>query len=126
MEFSSTSNGRRLWRPRHNLSSNSVGGVCVKSQLCHAISLPNPNPIYNKVYPLVFHPFISSFPHLKNPAFQKESFCIPKRVLLLTKRSPFAIQNESFYSPKGVLLQNHRIAPIIQSGFCCNLEVLLY
>lgn len=52
-----------------------------------------------------------NFPHLKP---------------LLFKRSPFAIQNESFYSPKGVLLQNHRIAPIIQSGFCCNLEVLLY
>ena len=67
-----------------------------------------------------------NFPHLKTPAFQKESFCLPKGVLLLTKRSPFAIQNESFYSPKGVLLQNHRIAPIIQSGFCCNLEVLLY
>ena len=47
--------------------------------------------IYNKVYPLVFHPFISCFPHLK---------------LLLFKRSPFAFQNESFYSPKGVLLQS--------------------
>ena len=91
MEFSSTSNGRRLWRPRHNLSSNSVGGVCVKSQLCHAISLPNPNPIYNKVYPLVFHPFISCFQYIKP---------------LLFKRSPFAFQNESFYSPKGVLLQS--------------------
>ena len=79
---------------------------------------------------LILYPLSLSFYFLfsppKTPAFQKESFCLPKRVLLLTKRSPFAIQNESFYSPKGVLLQNHRIAPIIQSGFCCNLEVLLY
>ena len=42
--------------------------------------------------------------------FQKESFCLPKRVLLHPKRSPFALQNESFCNPKGVLL---RYAPIL-------------
>ena len=47
--------------------------------------------IYNKVYPLIFYPFIFCFPHLKT---------------LLFKRSPFALQKESFYSPKGVLLQS--------------------
>ena len=41
--------------------------------------------------------------------FQKESFCLPKRVLLHPKRSPFALQNESFCNPKGVLLQNASI-----------------
>ena len=85
---------------------------------CHAISLPNPNSVYmiiptlyiiiltiyiircNSCIPFV-HPL---FPPPKTPAFQKESFCLPKRVLLLTKRSPFALQKESFYNPKGVLL----------------------
>lgn len=38
--------------------------------------------------------------------FQKESFCPPKRVLLHSKRSPFAFQNESFCTSKGVLLQH--------------------
>ena len=38
-------------------------------------------------------------------ALQKESFCTAKRVLLLSKRSPFAHQNESFCKPKGVLLK---------------------
>ena len=37
--------------------------------------------------------------------FQKESFCLPKRVLLHSKRSPFALQNEFFCTSKGVLLQ---------------------
>ena len=40
--------------------------------------------------------------------FQKESFCLPKRVLLHSKRSPFALQNESFCSPKRVLLHTKR------------------
>ena len=34
--------------------------------------------------------------------FKKESFCIPKRVLLQSKMSPFALQNESFCKPKGL------------------------
>ena len=41
--------------------------------------------------------------------FQKESFCLPKRVLLHPKRSPFALQNEPFCNPKGVLLRNASI-----------------
>ena len=36
---------------------------------------------------------------------QKESFYIPNVVLLHSKRSPFAFQNESFCKLKGVLLQ---------------------
>ena len=38
--------------------------------------------------------------------FQNESFCIPKRVLLSCKRSPFGEQNESFWKAKGVLFKN--------------------
>ena len=30
---------------------------------------------------------------------QKESFCLPKRVLLPSKTRPFAFQNESFCKP---------------------------
>ena len=37
--------------------------------------------------------------------FQKESFYLPKGVLLHPKRSPFALQNEPFCNPKGVLLR---------------------
>ena len=37
------------------------------------------------------------------PPFQKESFYLPKRVLLPSKRSPFAPQKEPFCNPKGVL-----------------------
>ena len=36
---------------------------------------------------------------------QKESFCLPNVVLLHSKRSPFAFQNESFCKLKRVLLQ---------------------
>ena len=36
-------------------------------------------------------------------AFKKESFYIPKRVLLHTKRSPFALQNEYIWKAKGLL-----------------------
>ena len=50
--------------------------------------------------------------------FQKESFCLPKRVLLHPKRSPFALQNESFCNPKGVLL---RYTPIF---FAIRLDFL--
>ena len=34
---------------------------------------------------------------------QNESFCIPKRVLLHSKRSPFALQNEYIWKAKGLL-----------------------
>ena len=40
-----------------------------------------------------------------------DSFCTPKRVLLLSKRSPFALQNESFCTPKGVLLFSRHFMP---------------
>ena len=46
----------------------------------------------------------------QNSKFKKESFCIPKRVLLHHKRSPFTLQNESFCTPKGVLLKNPPIS----------------
>lgn len=38
--------------------------------------------------------------------FQKESFWLAKRVLLMSKTSPFGEQNESFWRAKGVLLKN--------------------
>ena len=44
---------------------------------------------------------------LKTIHFSKDSFCIPKGVLLYSKTSPFALQNESFCKPKGVLLKNN-------------------
>ena len=37
--------------------------------------------------------------------FQKDSFCPPKRILLLSKRTPFATQNEPFCNSKGLLLK---------------------
>ena len=46
---------------------------------------------------------VGNIPHLtlniskRSPfAFQNESFCTPKRVLLHAKRSPFAVQKDSF------------------------------
>ncbi len=36
--------------------------------------------------------------------FEKESFWLPKGVVLLTKRSPFTMQKDSFYNAKGALL----------------------
>ena len=51
--------------------------------------------------------------------FQKESFCLPKRVLLHPKRSPFALQNEPFCNPKGVLLRNASIFFAIHLDFLC-------
>ena len=51
--------------------------------------------------------------------FQKESFCLPKRVLLQAKRSPFALQNESFCNPKGVLLRYASIFFAIHLDFLC-------
>ena len=46
-------------------------------------------------------------PDEANPSdFQKESFWLAKRVLLMCKRSPFDEQNESFWRAKGVLLKN--------------------
>lgn len=38
--------------------------------------------------------------NILHSTFQKESFWLPKRVLLLPKRSPFTTQNESFYVGK--------------------------
>ena len=38
--------------------------------------------------------------------FQKDSFCLPKRLLLPSKRTPFALQKDSFCNPKGLLLEN--------------------
>ena len=38
------------------------------------------------------------------PYFEKESFWLPKGVVLLTKRSPFTMQKDSFYNAKGALL----------------------
>ena len=52
--------------------------------------------------------------------FQKESFCLPKRVLLHPKRSPFALQNDSFCNPKGVLLRNASIFFAIHLDFLCE------
>ena len=39
-------------------------------------------------------------------AFQKGSFCTPKRILLHSKTNPFALQNESFCTPKRILLHS--------------------
>ena len=36
---------------------------------------------------------------------QKESFCLPKRILLLSKTSPFTCKKEPFCSAKGLLLK---------------------
>ena len=33
---------------------------------------------------------------------QKESFCLSKRFVLLTKRTPFTVQNDSFLTAKGL------------------------
>ena len=44
-----------------------------------------------------------NFPHLKTPAFQKESFCTSKGVLLGGKRSPFGRQKGYICNAKGVL-----------------------
>ena len=41
---------------------------------------------------------------LNRAAFQKESFCLSKRVLLECKRSPFSIQKEPFCLANVVLL----------------------
>lgn len=49
--------------------------------------------------------------------FQKESFCLLKRVLLHPKRSPFALQNEPFCLPKGVLLRYASIFFAIHPDF---------
>ena len=56
--------------------------------------------------------------------FQKESFCLPKRVLLPSKRSPFALQNESFCNPKGVLFETYCNTVAIWGGFQCYLTTL--
>lgn len=39
--------------------------------------------------------------NILHSTFQKESFWLPKRVLLPFKRSPFTTQNESFWKAKG-------------------------
>ena len=38
-------------------------------------------------------------------AFQNESFCLPKRVLLPSKTNPFTTQKDPFQRAKGVLLK---------------------
>ena len=43
--------------------------------------------------------------NILHSTFQKESFWLPKRILLLTKRSPFTTQNESFWNAKGLVLK---------------------
>ena len=40
--------------------------------------------------------------------FQKDSFCLPKGLVLVHKRTPFGVQKESFYNPKGVHFQSSR------------------
>ena len=46
-------------------------------------------------------------PDEANPSdFQKESFWLAKRVLLMSKTNPFGEQNESFWRAKGVLLKS--------------------
>ena len=43
--------------------------------------------------------------NILHSTFQKESFWLPKRVLLLPKRSPFTTQNESFWKANGLVLK---------------------
>ena len=43
------------------------------------------------------------------PAFQKDSFCPSKGLLLDSKRTPFALQNESFWNAKRVLFLGNYI-----------------
>ena len=41
------------------------------------------------------------YPTARLPAlFQKDSFCLPKGLVLVHKRTPFGVQKESFYNPK--------------------------
>ena len=49
------------------------------------------------------------------------SFCLPKRVLLHSKRSPFALQKEPFCNPKGALFETCCITAAIWGGFQCYL-----
>ena len=39
---------------------------------------------------------------------KKESFWLANVILLLAKRTPFAVQKDSFYNAKGLLLQTAR------------------
>ena len=50
--------------------------------------------------------------------FQKESFWLAKRVLLMSKTSPFGEQNESFWSAKGVLLKNGGYNSVLLTRKC--------
>ena len=54
------------------------------------------------------------------PYFEKESFWLPKGVLLPSKRSPFTMQKDSFYNAKGALLflANNRRGWQIIGGVC--------
>ena len=46
------------------------------------------------------------YPAVRFPAlFQKDSFCLPKGLVLVHKRTPFGVQKDSFYNPKGVHLK---------------------
>ena len=70
------------------------------------------------------------YPTARFPAlFQKDSFCLPKGLVLVHKRTPFGVQKESFLkcivlSPnsnpypagwKGVRI---RVLGLLQSGYC--------
>ena len=58
-------------------------------------------------------------PDEANPSvFQKESFWLAKRVLLMSKTSPFGEQNESFWSAKGVLLKNGGYKSVLLTRKC--------
>ncbi len=49
------------------------------------------------------------YPTARFPAlFQKDSFCLPKGLVLVHKRTPFGVQKDPFWSAKGVLLQPKR------------------
>ena len=48
---------------------------------------------------------VGNIQHFTFSILQKESFCLPKRILLLSKTSPFTNQKEPFCSAKGLLLK---------------------
>ena len=55
------------------------------------------------------------YPTARFPAlFQKDSFCLPKGLVLVHKRTPFGVQKDSFYNPKGVHLKINGISLSIQ------------
>ena len=48
---------------------------------------------------------VGNIQHLTFNNLQKESFCLPKRILLHSKTSPFTNKKEPFCSAKGLLLK---------------------